>query len=622
MTKLETCFWLAIFHFLSTSSVASTVYSSTASADCHKFAEQAGRKSIMSLLNKMLKELSDESPKTGDEECNMDTFATLSTPSGFPMPDIPRKTDRRGFSNNRENDVDECVQKILLQEDWTSKIFDEEAIKEWSEEYWSCQNDGILRYAVDECRWRHEAWKDRVGTPVVICKAGPVLARDDTSQELRASMMNDLKFLRQEEEESMSTMARHPKYEKILHLVHPSLYAYEKGVTHVLPDADAEAVKSPSWDKFLGFGGITNTDKPFRTDEKGLRNDPMYSNPYRRFKQEPPTAAECSQYQWLPSEFFVASGTENTVPTCCINSYINNLHPIKYKGLYDKIGDLFVEALPVMEELLSEVNDEGNVRKQKPRFIATERSRRRESAAIPKVELPVPWFSPPTYTSQKQTVALHDRPLQVIVKLISMELKPEEEHDYDAMTREERMEHYRREEPHFFEGGHWHVEGTLDERIVASACCYLDSENVRERGLEFRDGSVGSTGKELGTAATFPGRILVWPNYLHHKTGSVSLVDKTKPGHRTLCCFHLVDPTLRVRSTATVPPQQRSWLSDLVTLIPAAATDGVCATIHDFMISDGSTIDYQEALERRKRLSEERSADSEVISDHFWTPCD
>ena len=35
-------------------------------------------------------------------------------------------------------------------------------------------------------------------------------------------------------------------------------------------------------------------------------------------------------------------------------------------------------------------------------------------------------------------------------------------------------------------GGEWHVEGLHDERIVATACVYLESENVGEITLEFR----------------------------------------------------------------------------------------------------------------------------------------
>lgn len=61
-------------------------------------------------------------------------------------------------------------------------------------------------------------------------------------------------------------------------------------------------------------------------------------------------------------------------------------------------------------------------------------------------------------------MSLRGRPLQVIVKFASLELQPGES----------------------YPGGTWHVEGTLDERIVATACCYLENSNVQGGDLAFR----------------------------------------------------------------------------------------------------------------------------------------
>lgn len=544
------------------------------------------------------------------------------------MPARPKRTDSRCWpADCQETDVDKCVQNIILQKDWTSKVYDEDAIQAWSTKSWGRDKKetkdtetlsslafdsnkekkhyGILQYAVDECRWRKEEWQARAGTPAAICKNGLVLSKDNVCPTLRSSMMEDLNTLRRDQEGDMTTMALHPKYKKICQLVHPSLYAYEKGVTHVVPGIGAEVVSSNPWDRFLGSNGVANEDKALKTD---------------------------SIFQWLPSEFMVPSSRgDDGKLECHINSYINNLHPVKYAGLYNKIGELFAETLLLMEEVLSEVNDNGKVRKQLPRFQSKARPqcdwRPYMGTPRPKekkiVEPSIPSFSPPKHTAKKVEVNLHDRPLQVIVKLISMNLQPEEEVDLDSMTHEEMDVYFEKERTDCFGRGHWHVEGTQDERIVASACCYLDSENVEEEGLKFRDGSVGSGGHELGTVPTLPGRILVWPNYLHHKTGKVRLLDKKQPGHRTLCAFHLVDPTLRIRSTATVPPQQQSWLKEMVDEVALASQDDlVRARVYDSISKDGSTISYEEALERREFLSKERAGDYRVIADNFWIPCD
>ena len=198
------------------------------------------------------------------------------------------------------------------------------------------------------------------------------------------------------------------------------------------------------------------------------------------------------------------------------------------------------------------------------------------------------------------------RPLQVIAKLNTLEIEPGEA----------------------YEGGRWHVEGTLDDRIVATACCYLDSENVEGGELEFRtsihapDHAEGdhrgvqqqyglSNGDPLvqsrGQCTTFPGRVLAWPNTLEHRVRPVRLIDPSKPGRRTICCFLLVDPTLRVRSTATVPPQQHAWVANEVhrSIGHVISEGAVQKKISDMLVSSSCLI-YEQACERRNRMVEER----------------
>ena len=93
----------------------------------------------------------------------------------------------------------------------------------------------------------------------------------------------------------------------------------------------------------------------------------------RQRPKEKRSATTSSSFAQASSKPSPRSRAETTPATCYINSYINNLHPIKYHGLYDKIGKLFVTALPLIETLLSEVNDSGKVRKQLSRFPAKSR---------------------------------------------------------------------------------------------------------------------------------------------------------------------------------------------------------------------------------------------------------
>ncbi|KAJ8066741.1 hypothetical protein OCU04_004131 [Sclerotinia nivalis] len=157
--------------------------------------------------------------------------------------------------------------------------------------------------------------------------------------------------------------------------------------------------------------------------------------------------------------------------------------------------------------------------------------------------------------------------LQVIVKIASIELTPEK--------------------PEFPMGG-WHIEGQMNEHICGTALYYLDSENITSSDLSFRmqtmedlydDFKVGLNAydwleqvygtnlgqqnspclQNYGSVETRQGRLLAFPNVFQHKVSSFRLKDPTKPGHRRFIALWLVDPHVRIISTANVPPQQMDW---------------------------------------------------------------
>jgi hypothetical protein len=63
----------------------------------------------------------------------------------------------------------------------------------------------------------------------------------------------------------------------------------------------------------------------------------------------------------------------------------------------------------------------------------------------------------------------------------------------------------------------------------------------------------------LGKIRTRKGRSLVFPNVLQHRVSPFKLEDPSKPGHRKLLALFLVDPNIKIPSTANVPPQQAEW---------------------------------------------------------------
>lgn len=163
-----------------------------------------------------------------------------------------------------------------------------------------------------------------------------------------------------------------------------------------------------------------------------------------------------------------------------------------------------------------------------------------------------------------------DQGLQVIVKLASVELTPDNPR---------------------YPGGSWHLEGMKNEHIVATSIYYYDVENTTPSYLSFRQGAYldelglryeqdeheplgnvfGTEGMRnepavqvIGNIATPEGRLLAFPNTLQHKVESFELTDSTKPGHRRFLVLWLVDPHFRICSRRNVPPQQHDWWAEEV----------------------------------------------------------
>nr|WP_103760090.1 DUF4246 family protein [Streptomyces sp. SM10] len=90
-----------------------------------------------------------------------------------------------------------------------------------------------------------------------------------------------------------------------------------------------------------------------------------------------------------------------------------------------------------------------------------------------------------------------------------------------------------------------------------------DDNGVREvYGLEDED----ALNQTLGSASTPAGRCLAFPNILQHRVGPIRLTDATRPGHRKILAFFLVDPSERIASTSDVPPQQPWSATSTMTL--------------------------------------------------------
>lgn len=229
---------------------------------------------------------------------------------------------------------------------------------------------------------------------------------------------------------------------------------------------------------------------------------------------------------------------------------------------------------------------------------------------------PVPMdFKPP---ETPQTYSLRGRRLQVIVKLASIELTPEEPK---------------------FEGGNWHLEGMRDEAIAATAIYYLANDNVTTPKLHFRQTvreppheqyDMGRTREGFGLTPHQPGgliqnmghistlakRAVAWPNTHQHRVGPMELRDSTKPGSRKFLVFFLVDPAVRVRSTAEVPPQQSGWMLKELQALPRFCDLPDLCLRHILGYTD--LLDFPAAAARRASLMAERGRFVKLSNEEWY----
>ncbi|KAF9041274.1 hypothetical protein BJ165DRAFT_1530017 [Panaeolus papilionaceus] len=148
--------------------------------------------------------------------------------------------------------------------------------------------------------------------------------------------------------------------------------------------------------------------------------------------------------------------------------------------------------------------------------------------------------------------------------------------------------------------GTWHVEGQLNERIVATVL-YYDSQNITPSSLAFRQQIFTRT----RTSRSIVRNILIGWNLCMvvnkvirvFRTLGASILEK--PGHRKILALFLVDPNIKVLKQSSQGPDQ---LAGLLGQLP------VELQMHIFEDVDEFPIDMEEAKAQRLELMDERKA--------------
>jgi len=183
----------------------------------------------------------------------------------------------------------------------------------------------------------------------------------------------------------------------------------------------------------------------------------------------------------------------------------------------------------------------------------------------------------PLLSRQQGAISLLGRQLQVIVKVSRMQLDPASGMDSDPGDSAQIPA--TRDSPERDDG--WHVERSPHETIVASVAIVLDEENVRGGRVAFsqlcqQDFSdtkprqirpVSSEYHSCGSVRLCRGRAIAYSDLLRHRVeymdGGMRLIDRSRPGYRTMLLFHLVDPHATTLSTRHIPPQDLEWRTEM-----------------------------------------------------------
>ncbi|TFK53671.1 hypothetical protein OE88DRAFT_1655905 [Heliocybe sulcata] len=404
---------------------------------------------------------------------------------------------------------------------------------------------------------------------------------------------------------------------QVLDLIHPSLHCFRIGKT-LVNHSETGSLYVP-------------TVKEYMDGRKDLRFN------YTPTALRPSSISD--QHQWLPTDFLVSEDGE----VKCL-SYINNLHPDSHKSLYSTITSILAKFVPLWDRVLSDVlagqgpiivvdpyswYDNRSTPQPELEGFKQQHPKDENAATAAYCHAEEEWwnsrdpyvpepdeFSPPD-AEDRVNFTLRGRTIQVIVKMANIILTPEEPE---------------------YAGGSWHVEGMDNERIVATGIYYYDSSNVTESKLSFRhalgegmdmpydqgdrqgyiraygvNGNEGPLNQELGYVVTKEGKCLAFPNIWQHCVSPFKLDNPSRPGHRKILCFFLVDPTLKIHSTSVVPPQQYEWYmrelrrAPALKKLPVELFDIIAGLVKEDGSGTGGAITLDQAKAVREELMEERA---------------
>ncbi|GFF36104.1 hypothetical protein IFM58399_04436 [Aspergillus lentulus] len=534
------------------------------------------------------------------------------------------------LTTHREILMMRALNSITDKPDWEKKVFVEEITAKWRKEIMDSGEDitpTMMNWIIKEAQWKAKVFQDT--KHVVAFDAGVVKSHTAIGEDLRQMLRDAVRPLEDVPEELKDY---HPgSDDKVVDLVHPSLFPVVYGRTRIL---HRKLIGLEDFLNHVGEGKVLAVPPEEEATATVDRDWGSVHRPYSR------------KFQWLPCDVHFADNGE-----CRIASYINNLHPKKHQPLYQVIEKILTQTIPLWNKTLTLVRDdykripydeveydehpepEPQPANEEDEYSDEYGQRYDEWQKREPIRRPEPdEFAPRVLEAEGQVNLREDfaqNGLQVIVKLANIELTPEKPE---------------------YEGGSWHVEGQLNEHICASAIYYYDSENITDSRLAFRQRAnteevssisyeqsrheflqeifgldneaawnEGNVTQVIGSVDTRQGRLLTFPNSLQHQVSPFALADRTKPGHRKILAFFLIDPHLSIISSANVPPQQEDWWKERQEVVGKLLSERLPAELQNMVNEDleATPITLEEAKRYRRELMEERSNKSQEQNRDF-----
>ncbi|KAJ2588361.1 hypothetical protein H4R99_007820 [Coemansia sp. RSA 1722] len=405
----------------------------------------------------------------------------------------------------------------------------------------------------------------------------------DLAQEFNASLSKMLKTMPKAQYCRPFKYKNDPVFEQI---VDPSLYSLVYKSTPILPKpmtSPQDALHLPSFGTVPGSidgwrQAVCDLNASMTEKGKGKDSEQLeaVSSSFVPFNEKYLELANPAERHWLPTDIYV-----NQDGSVEFRSYINNIHPEEHADMYVSISKFISKAIPLLEQVLTDWEHPRDLRIPYDRDNCLEFPTEHPAKLGGKFDIDSEEYDdyayyqavrewresiidttpdPEEFVEPERPVApysLRNKNLQVVIEITEKEMT---------------------------------LSDTASESIIATAVYYYEVHNEKSLSIEFLEAvksemfrigdvydllahetlfgictadKVDNFTQPAGNVDVKQGRLICYPNvYMQKRRFSPN------EGPKRLTIY-FVDPSVRIVSTAIVPPRQKDWWTKSVSSVPS-----------------------------------------------------